>query len=126
MAALEPDGNVVLTWIGQSAPFTVLKLTPGGDVLWQRSTLGHGAADISGSSLAIQTDSLGNVIAAASNNLGGTASAPLSWLTKLSSIGDVFWTYSTGKYAPQMPVSRRRDSRSLQPSSSDLCDLCEE
>jgi len=101
-AALEPNGNVVLTWIGQSAPFTVLTLTPGGDVLWQRSTLEHGAADISGSSLAIQTDSLGNVIAAASNNLGGTATTPVSWLTKLSTDGDVLWTHSTGKYAPSM------------------------
>jgi hypothetical protein len=101
-AATAPDGNVVLAWIGQSSPFTVLKLTPNGDGLWQRSTLGHGAAGMYNSSLAIQIDSFGNVFAAASNNMSGTASTPLSWLTKLSSIGDVLWTYSTGKYAPQM------------------------
>jgi hypothetical protein len=93
--ALTPDGNVALAWMGQGSPFTVLELTPGGDVLWQRSTLGIGGAS---PATWIISDAAGNFFAAASDN----STFGVSWLTKLSSVGDVLWTYSTGKYAPQM------------------------
>jgi hypothetical protein len=90
--ALTPDGNMALAWMGQGSPFTVLKLTPNGDVLWQSSTVGLGGAN---PSTGITTDSAGNVFAGALENY---VDPGVTWFTKLSPVGDVLWTYSMGKY----------------------------
>ncbi|HJX63617.1 MAG TPA: hypothetical protein VJ860_06655 [Polyangia bacterium] len=91
--AMKPDGNVAVAWMGQGSPLTVLELTPAGDVVWQKSTLGLG---VTNPPAGITTDFAGNVLAVALAN--GTATGA-TWLTKLSPIGDVLWTYTMGKYA---------------------------
>jgi len=95
-ATVAPDGNVVLAWISSDKPFAILKVTPNGGIVWQRAAVGLGGSN---ETVAVAADSDGNIFAAASNNLGATAGQD-SWLTKLSSSGDVQWNYSTGKYAP--------------------------
>jgi hypothetical protein len=96
--ALTPnDGNLVLVAIGPNQPFTVAKLTPAGDVLWYKTASGKGGA-VANDWSAITADVDGSIVAYGSGNYRNPSGN--SWLTKLTSDGQVLWTYSTGKYAP--------------------------
>jgi hypothetical protein len=99
--AIAPDGNMVFASFDTGKPLTLAKMTADGDVLWYKQSTGLGGQRAN-TSLAVRTDDLGNIFAAASSNWGvsgGNSSFP-SWLVKVASDGQIAWTYSAGKYAP--------------------------